>query len=167
MTDDVSPTAKPAAFWGSILLAARVHATTAEVWQAIRDYSNAYGVTIPGNMFSEVNRMRSLATSLRTSAELLGSAAPGDAITGSMIGTQLYARSALERSLAPAYHVRFELSTTTGEGTSTGWYTLEYEGGLPPTVGDLYHEVATYADSLAGAYGSAVGELGAIEIGAF
>jgi hypothetical protein len=167
MADGGPPQAKATAFWGSILLAARVHATTAEVWQAIREASASSGVALPGDMFAQVNRMRSLATTLRNSGEAIAGAAGSDALTSSMIGTQLYARSALERSLSPAYHVRFELSTTTDAGSSTGWYTLEYSGSLPATVGELQQQVLDYANGLADSYGSAVGDLGTLEIGAF
>lgn len=167
MADDGAPIGKASAFWGPILLSARVHATTAEVWSAIKGYAQSQGVEVPPGMFSEVNRMRALATSLRTSGETLARANESDAITSRMIGTQLYARNALERSLAPAYHIRFELTTQTEAGPSTSWYTLEYEGSLPATVGDLRYDVGTYAQSLAGTYGTAVMELGDIEVGEF
>lgn len=167
MADRSGPVAKPEAFWGSILLSARLHATTAEVWQAIKQYGEQAGVALPPDMFAQVNRMRGLATTLRNSGERLATASPSDALTSRMIGQQVYARNAIERSLAPAYHVRFELTTTTDQGSSTGWYTLEYEGNLPATVGELRYEVAQYAESLSGTYGTAVGELGTIELGEF
>lgn len=167
MADGEPAQAKATAFWGSILLAARVHATTAEVWQAIREAAVGNNVALPADMFSQVNRMRSLATGLRNSGEALARANPDDAITGSMIGTQLYARSALAHSLDPAYHVRFEMTTTTTEGSVTGWYNLEYQGGLPATVGDLLAEIDAYANGLADSYGAARGDIGQVEIGAF
>lgn len=167
MVDDAPPVAKPSAFWGTILLAARVHATTAELWQGIRDAAAMNGVRLPADMFAQVNAMRAIATSIRTSGEAISAAGPEAALEGAMIGRQLYARGDLARSLAPAYHVRFELTTTTAEGQQTGWYTLEYEGALPATVGDLRYDVGTYADSLAGTYGTAVIDVGAIEVGEF
>jgi hypothetical protein len=163
--DRIDPRA--AAFWGPIQLAARIGATTAETWAAIRAHAASSGAELPPGMFTAVNTMRSLATGLRRGSEAIERAGPGDAITSRMIGQQLYARSTLERSLAPAYHVRFELTTTSAEGVNTGWYTLEYPGSLPATVGDLIAEVSEYAGGLADSYGIHVGELGAIEVGEF
>lgn len=167
MAEGDRPVAKASAFWGSILLAARVHATTGEVWQAIRDYASSSGTTLPPGMFSEVNRMRTLATSLRSSGERLATANESDALTSRMIGTQLYARNAIERNLAPAYHVRFEVTTQTSSGPITNWHTLEYSGQLPLTVGDLRYEVGTYAESLMDSYGETMIDVGAVEIGEF
>jgi hypothetical protein len=163
--DRIDPRA--AAFWGPIQLSARINATTAETWAAIRAHVASTGAELPPGMFGAVNTMRSLAVGLRRSSEAIERARPGDAITGRMIGAQLYARSTLERSLAPAYHIRFELTTTTAEGTDTGWYTLGYDGALPATVGDLIANVGDYADSLANSYGTHVGAIGAIELGEY
>lgn len=167
MAGETERIAKASAFWGPILLAARVHATTAEVWGVIRSVSEQSGATIPPGMFAEVNRMRSLATSLRNSGETLARAGDETALTSRMIGTQLYARNAIERNLAPAYHVRFEVTTQTAAGPVTNWHTLEYAGQLPATVGDLRYEVGTYAESLMDTYGETMLDIGAIEIGEF
>lgn len=167
MADGDRPTAKPTAFWGPIQGAVRAKASTAEIWQTLRDYASRSGTELPPGMFAEVNRMRSLAAGLRVSSERLGRAREGDAITGSLVGRQIYGRSDMERSLAPAYHVRFELTTQTADGPQTGWYTLEYGGSLPSTVGQLMAEVGFYAESLADSYGTAFGELGSIELGEF
>lgn len=167
MAEGDRPTAKATAFWGPIQGAARERASTAEIWQAIRDYAASSGTALPSNMFAEVNRMRSLATGLRVSSERLARAKDSDAITSSMIGRQVYGRNDIERSLAPAYHVRFELTTHTADGPSTGWYTLEYGGSLPSTVGQLMAEVGYYAEGLADSYGTAFGGLGDIEVGEF
>lgn len=167
MPDQGPPLAKPSAFWGSVLLSARVHATTAEVWTAIRDYARTYGVDVPPDMFAQVNRMRTLAVGLRNSGEALASARPSDAITSNMIGQQLYARSLSEQALAPAFHVRFTLDAMGPDGPVSGWYNLEYDGSLPPTVGDLYADLDTYAATLGESYGLQTLEVGTIEIGGF
>lgn len=167
MPEDDRPRAKASAFWGPILGAARMHMTTQDMYRTIRDYAESAGVRLPSDIFSEVNRMRSLATGLARGSERLAKAGPGDALTGRMLGQQIYARSSLERSLAPAYHVRFEATMHTPDGPQTSWYTLEYSGSLPATVGELRAEVGAYAELLGDSYGTAVGELGAIELGEF
>lgn len=165
MADPEQPTAKPAAWWGTILAAARERASTAEVWRAIRDYSDQAGLAIPSNLFAEVNRMRSMAAGLRASSARLDRASPSDAITAGMIGRQLYQRSPMERELAPLYHVRFQMVSTAGGTTSRDWYTLEYSGQLPSTVGALMDDVLDYALGLSSGYGVEFHELGSIEIG--
>lgn len=167
MANGDQPVAKASAFWGPILLSARIHATTAETWSAIRQYAEQSGAILPPGMFAEVNRMRTLATSLRNSGELLARAGDDAPLTSRMIGQQLYARNATERSLAPAYHVRFEVTTQTQAGPITNWHTLEYSGQLPLTVGDLRYEVGTYAESLMDSYGETMLDIGAVEIGEF
>ena len=167
MTDDQRPVARPEYFWGAIQLATRIHATTAELWSAIRSAADAGGVTIPQGMFKEVNRLRAAAAQLRNASETLMGGSLTDAITGAMVGQQLYARSGEARSLAPAWHVRFELSTTVGTETSTGWYVMQYQGALPSTIGELYDDLEAYSAGLGESYGVSVGDITAIEIGAY
>lgn len=165
MADPARREVKPAAWWGTILAAARERATTAQVWQAIREYATDAGLPLPADLFSQVNRMRALASGLRNSSEALNRASPADAITGAMIGQQLYARTATERALAPLYHVRFEMVSSTAGQVSRDWYTLEYSGTLPGTVGQLQDDVLEYALGLSSGYGVEFHGLGAVEIG--
>jgi hypothetical protein len=165
VADGDKPQVKPAAWWGTILAAAREKATTAQVWGAIRDYADQAGLAIPSNLFAEVNRMRSMASGLRVSSERLDRARPSDAITASMIGSQVYQRSPTERTLAPLYHVRFEMVSSQAGTTSRDWYTLEYSGALPGTVGSLMDDVLDYALGLSAGYGVEFREVGSIEVG--
>lgn len=167
MAGDPRPIGKPEAFWGSILASARQHATTAQVWEAIRGRADELGVRYPSTILADVNRLRSIASGLAASADRLARARDDQAITGRMIGQQVYSRGLAAQATTPSYHVRFQLPVTTPEGTRTDWYTLEYNGPLPATVGDLRSDLAVYADSLGEDYGVSIGEVGAIEIGAF
>jgi hypothetical protein len=167
VADPFSVTPAQASLYGSIMLSARLHATTAEVWQGIREAAAATGQAIPAGMFDAVNLMRSRAVGVVRGSEALAGAAPGDAITGSMIGQQLYARGAAAMALSPAYHVRFEVAVTAGGQTRTGWYNLEYTGNLPATVGGLMSDISAYATGLGDTYGSAMGGIGTVQIGAF
>lgn len=167
MADDGPTIARPEAFWGSILASARQRATTAEVWNAIHAAAESSGLAIPSDMFSQVNRMRSLAVGLRRASDTLGGAASTDALTGDMIGRQIYARSGPEQSLAPLFHVRFEMKAIAEGVESTGWYTLQYSGSLPDTVGELEDDIDLYASNLAEGYGVSLVGTGAVEIGAW
>lgn len=167
MADDPRPVAKPEAFWGAVQLAARIHASTAETWQAIRGAAAEYNVQLPPNMFTEVNRLRSAAVALRNASEQLGRASRSDAITSDMLAPQLYARSAQEQSLAPAWHVRFELQTVRGSDVSSEWYVMGYQGLFPATIGELMDDLEAYSAGLGEAYGVAVSGITTVEIGSY
>lgn len=167
MAQDQRPTARPEAFWGVIQLAARLHATTAETWSAIRQAAAEQDVRLPGNMFSEVNRLRAAAVGLRNASETLGAASRSDAITSRMLAPQLYARSQQEQQLAPAWHVRFEMTTVQGSEVSTSWHMMGYQGVFPQTVGELLDDLEAYSASLGEGYGVAVSGISTVEIGSY
>lgn len=167
MDERLSP-AQPTAWFGVIQAGAREHDTTAQIWERIRNYADERSLAIPSNMFTEVNRMRSIATGLTVSSERLMRAADSDAITNAMVGQQIYTRGAEElNALAQLYHVRFELNTISQGEQTSGWYTLDYGGSLPATVGDLEADIEAYGQGLTDAYGVTFVGVGRIEIGAY
>lgn len=167
MAGDPRPVGRIEAFWGTIQASARSRATTAQVWEAIRARQDELGFRLPSTALADVNRLRSLATGLAETARRIGRAGDDDALTGRMIAQQVYARTETVRGLAPSYHVRFQVPVTTPEGTRRDWYTMEYNGPLPATVGALRSDLSVYTSSLGEDYGVEVGEIEAIEIGAF
>ena len=167
MAGEQRPTVKAEAFWGTIMASARQRATTAQVWDAIRGRADELGVRYAPGILADVNRLRSLATGLAETSRRIARASDDQAITGRMIGQQVYARGLAGQALAPGYHVRFQVPVTTPEGTRTDWYTLEYQGAFPATKGQLLADLGAYTDSLGEDYGVSIGEIGAIEIGAF
>jgi hypothetical protein len=168
VADEPTTTAKAEFWWGAVLASAREHETTAELWQRINDQAASQGVSLPSDIFSQVNRMRGLASGLAYSSELLGRSGNSDAITSGVIGEQIYKRSEADLSeLATRYHVRFELTTYSSLGESTDWRTLDYGGSLPGTVGELRDDVEAYAQGLSDSYGAEFGNVGTIEIGAY
>lgn len=167
MTDPTRPTVKPEFFWGTIQLAARLHAKTAETWSAIRQAAAEADVALPSNMFREVNRLRAAATGLRNASETLGRANRSDAITASMLAPELYARSQQAQSLAPAWHVRFEMTTVVGTEVSTSWHVMGYQGSFPATVGELLDDLEAYSASLGEGYGVAVSGISTVQIGTY
>lgn len=157
----------PLAFWGTIQAAVERRATTAELWAAIRDRTAETGWELPRGMFGEVNRLRSIAASLRRSAEAIAKASPDDPLTSSMIGRLPYARDAVSQSLLPAWHVRTEVRVVRAGEESREWLTLEYQGALPATVGDLRSVAAAIAAAILEGYNAELAELGTIEVGAW
>jgi uncharacterized protein YgfB (UPF0149 family) len=160
--------ARAGAFWGSILAGARAGATTAQLWQAIRDEATREGVALPSDVFQQVNRMRHLATGLRRSSDHLGRAGPADAITAADIGQQVYARGPLQQQLAPRFHIRFELTTRVAGVEETGWYNMLYDGPLEgTTVAELMDELDAFAEGLSESYTREYVARGRVEIGAY
>lgn len=157
----------PLAFWGVIHAAVRARAPTAEVWRAIRERASEAGWSLPRGMFGEVNRMRALAVSLRTSAEQLARARPEDAITGPMIGRLPYARPPEAEAVLPAWHARLELRVIRAGIETSEWLTLQYQGALPATVGALRNEAAAMAAALLEGYNAELVDVTSIELGAW
>jgi hypothetical protein len=127
--------AQPMAWWGVVQGAVRERATTAEIWQSIRDFGARNDLTYPPGFFAEVNRIRSQAATLRNASDRLGRAASGDAITDRMLAPLPYSRSSVEQALAQQYHVRVGYTARRGAETEQSYITLSYTGSLPGTVG--------------------------------
>lgn len=165
---DRPPIAPAEAFFGVIQAGARERETTADIWGRIRDYAQTNNVSVPGDMFSEVNRMRGIASGLVRASESFAGADPSAPITADMIGTQLYQRSSADlQELASLYHVRFSMTTISALGPEQNWYTLDYGGSLPGTVGEMLDDVFTYGEGLGDTYGATFQSIDSIEIGAY
>ncbi len=167
MTDEPRSLAKPAAWWGIVQGAVRERATTAEIWQAIRDFGTANDLAYPSDMFAQVNRLRAAAANLRNASERLGQAAPDAALTSTFIAPTIYARSSVEQALAAQYHVRVGYTARQGAETADSYITLSYSGQLPATVGDLYADAQVATASTVDTYGGELIGLGSIEIGSW
>lgn len=166
--DDERTTAKPAFFWGTIQAGAREHESTAQIWDRIRTAATENNLALPADMFSEVNRMRALASGLAYAGESLAKLSDGDVITSNQIGQQLYQRSSADlREIAALYHVRFEMTTISALGPTTSWYTFDASDTLPATKGELIDDLSAYGQSLTDGYGVEFGGIGAVEIGAW
>lgn len=168
MPDPEQSAAKPAAWWGRIYALAGEHATTAKIWEGIRSFAAEQGLGIPSNMFSEVNRIRGLASGLVSAGDRLARAADSYVLTSREIGTEIYARGAAAMEANPLYHVRFEMTSVRGALETTGTYTLllgrELEG---MTAGELRDTVRTFGADLADSYNQSFVDIGRIVIGAW
>lgn len=165
MTDDLRGLAKPMAWWGVIQGAVRERATTAEIWQAIRDFGERNDLRYPSDMFLTVNSIRSQAAGLRNASDRLGRAPASDALTGALIASLPYARSGPEQDLLRQFHVRVGYTARKGSETESSFITLAYSGQLPLTVGDLYADANVATAATVDTYGGELIGLESIEIG--
>ena len=168
MADQPGPIASPMAWWGRIQGGVSERATTAEIWDAIRNLAAQENIRLPSDMFLQVNTMRSQAAALRNASEALGRASASTPLTSTFLAPLPYGRTAVEQTLAPAYHVRVEYLARRGNETDHSYVTLDYSGGqLPATVGELYGDAQVATAGLVDTYGGELIELGAIQIGSY
>ncbi len=167
MADDGRPVLNPLAAWGSVMASARTRLTTAQVWDRIREAFPRDQYRYPATILADVNRLRATAGGLVETSRRLGRAPDDQVLSGRLIAQQIYARGLNAQELAPSFHARFSVPVTTPEGTRQEWYTFQYDGALPATVGELRANIAMYAQALGGDYGVDIGEVDDIELGAY
>lgn len=164
MANQAGLTGAQAALFGTILAAARNHATTAEIWGAIRSEADRYGVSLPTGMFGAVNTMRSLATRTIVASERLSAAGPNDAIEGGMIGQAVYSRSQVGRALVPEWHAYVQTTSIVQGEQVQGWTFMPYTGTLPATVGELNDDALSAAVAQSEKYTGELLSVDAIEL---
>lgn len=167
MTDEPGRFANPMAWWGEIQGRVTQHATTAEVWSAIRDFGQEHNLSYPPGMFQAVNEMRGLAAGLRNASDALGKAAPDAPLVADYIATLPYARQATARDLVAQYHVRVEYTALRGGQEERSYITLPYSGGLPDTVGALWADAQVATEALVQGYGADLASVDRVEIGSW
>lgn len=132
-----SPSSQLTALYGLIRGAVEQRASTANIWDSIRDSG------IPAT-FQQVNEYRSAAASTRNARDVFEAADPTTAITAEMIGTAPWARAQSSQSLAPAYQLNIPYTYTDTEGNAVSGWVSKTVSALPAAVGDL----VDYASSL-------------------
>ncbi len=156
------------AWWGRIQGGVSERATTAEIWDAIRSLAQQEGLSLPSDMFLQVNAMRSQAAALRNASERLGRASASTPITSDLLAPLPYGRPAVEQSLAAKYHVRVNYTARQGSEIAQSYVTLDYSGGqLPATVGELFADAQVATAGLVDTYGGELIDLDAIQIGSY
>lgn len=157
--------AHPSAYFGAILAASRAHATTAEVWTAIRSQAAAAGYRFPADIFSQVNAMRSAAVGIIRASEALASADPSQAIGPQFLAQAPWGRSPEAQAAFPIVQARYQMTTVGPGGEETGWYRWEMPGGLDGwTVGEVQDAIAAYAADAASDYSTAFVSLDTIDL---
>lgn len=154
------------AYWGNIQAAVSQRASTAELWDAVRQASAAEGVQLIGVSATDMSSLRAIASAQRNAMEQLAALRPDGAITGTMIASDLSARPLADQALAPSWIVRFEHDVTINGELQTLWRSSVFEGSLPPTAGALRSAVEGDAGALAEDYGVTHVGVGRIQISA-
>ena len=135
---DLSPQATSALrFWGVIQAGVSQGATTAELWQAIRE-SDIGGVGETGGVGAiGVGQLRGMAASIARASGALNRASTDQAIVGSMIADAPWGRPLAEQNTLSQWQVRYLATTITPEGEQQLYRTATITGTLPGTVGEL------------------------------
>lgn len=150
---ELSPDALTAMpFWGSIQSSVTERATTAQLWQGIRDAADSFGMNTPGATLAGVNELRGYAAQIRNASDRLERAQSDEADFSRLSAPAPYSRDQATMNAAPMWQVQFEHTTYTGQAESTDWRTLMYRGNTPPTVGDLRTDIEQAGEDFADEY---------------
>lgn len=129
---------------GVIEAAARLRATTADVWSAIRAEAQRVGVTTLGISFSDVTAIRSWATKMRNADAAFARANPSDSITADMVTTAIWSpQDHAGIATTPNYSVRGVVTVQQSDGTvANQWMTWNFaDNPFNQTVGDYMNTV--------------------------
>jgi len=116
--------------WGTIQSAVSERATTAQLWQSIKD--SPYEGT-----FQQVNALRSIAVQIRGAAENYAAAGPDQAIDSTMIASPPWARTGEQQRARQQYQIVVPY-TAPGrpQDEISGWITT-WTTALPATVAEM------------------------------
>ena len=140
-------------YWGEIVSSVFQRASTAEVWDVVRNAATREGVDLSGVRLTDMNALRSIATRQRNSQSVLNSARPGTLLDASMIGTDVSARPADVQLMSQKYVLRFQHDVTIDGQLQTFWRSSTIDGSPGVTVDDLRQRAEQDAEALADDYG--------------
>jgi hypothetical protein len=152
------------AFWGDIQSAVNTRASTADLWQAVRDAATAQGFDLGGANAIDMGQLRSIAVANRVAMENLAKAGSPGTLDSTMFGAELYARDQASFNAAPLYLVRFEHNVLENGEPATLWRTDTFRGFLPPTKDDLMEQLNIDAQNLGDEYNQSHVSIGAVSI---
>lgn len=139
-------------FFFTILGAAYDRATTAEVWAALNDASEATGVPLTGITIQDINQLRASAGDIVRAAGTLANA-PGEyAIDAGMIGNWPSTQTGPGTGLDQSYIARFGYDTVDANGNVETNYVSVFFDQLPETVDQLQASLQGEAMGFAEAY---------------
>lgn len=139
-------------YWAPILESAYKGLSTADMWTAIRNTQQQYGLSTPGASAPDVSVIRGYANRLVAASQALANAAPTDTLLPSMMGVAPYTLSDPgQLAASPTYMVRFANTVQANDGTvSTVWQTSVFTStDMPQTVGELQARIDFNAGELA------------------
>ena len=150
---ELSPDARGAMrYWSVIESAARLRATTADLWAAINDAAAEQGLSSPGVTLRGVNELRSYAAQQQNAADRLARSDRGAPMEDRLIGPAPWAREGAEYASVDRWQITY-LHTTLDNGEErSDWRTSMFTGTLPDTVGELMDQLDVDAETLADEY---------------
>lgn len=156
--------AKSSPYWGVISEGARLHETTAELWDRIRAEAERTGLPIPSEGATFINAARSAFGSVTTAAENLARAPDTYAIEGRFLARAPYSPTPGGPPGVRRFDVRVPYQAVSNGQPVSDWVTLRYTGGLPGTVGELRADASIITRGLVEGYGAALVDIGDPEI---
>lgn len=141
-------------YFGAIRGAVAGHASTADIWGAIRGASESFGVETAGIDVQAVNVLRSYATQMRNAQERLSAAPDFHAIEGAHVADAPWSRPLERRNALGMWQAQFEHVTVSDGVESRDIRTVIFNGPLPGdgSVGALRDAVEGDAVELANKY---------------
>lgn len=147
--------------WGAVQSAVGARASTAEVFQAVRDEAARTGQAMAPDMWQAVNELRSLAATMRNGAEAFQSADRAELFTRAFAPPDINARAAADQALFPEALVRFRMDVINPNGeTDSRAVTVRINWTPDMTVGDVQDQVMGLAGGLAERYGVELADIG-------
>lgn len=139
-------------YYGTILQSAYQNLSTADMWTAVRNTQQTYGLPTPQASAPDVSVIRGYANRIVAGAGAFAAAAPSDTITADMMAVAPYTSRDLNSiSVNPVYQVRYQNTVQANDGTvTTVWNTSVFTAAdFPGTVGALQDAINTNASEIA------------------
>lgn len=147
---DLRPGAqKLLSYFGVIASSVAERASTHELWEAIRSEAARRGEQLSGVGAIDVGQLRGIAAGLRNGRQALSTADRNLPLPRGAVAQNIYSRPEAQQSLAPAYHVRFNVGVRGPTGLQQKTMTWVMTGALPNTWGELADSVEAFAMALA------------------
>lgn len=152
---DLPQSAKDALpYWGVIEMAAREHATTADLWSWMRDLADELGLHQRLPTVQGVSILRGMAGEIVERGRQFGELPDSRRVTGRYVTTPPWARAGAAQRALPMFHVRYQHTFVHNGEELTQWRTSVFTGRVQHTAGQLRELVALDAANLAQEYGT-------------
>ena len=140
-------------YWGVIEHAATQGYTTQQLWAAIRETAESFGLERPGVGVVGVSQLRAVAGQIQARSAQIAELADGRRLYSTLWSDAPWQRSQGERSANPMYAVRFQHQFTRDGEPVSEWRTVMQYGRPPATVGELRATTEAEAVNMARDYG--------------
>lgn len=141
-------------YWGSILNAASNHASTAEVWAAIRAQNEGTGQSGLNAGFADVSRLRAAAGAQVRAMESLSRTPDHIALDPANWSVAPYGRDLDQRNTLGIFQVNVKHVTIGDHGEETAFRMVTFRGALPATAGELRDAIDQDSQAMADQYGT-------------